>query len=539
MINQRHIRNLIFETIADAKLSNDDNIVCYIKENETLYQTKTSPTLVSDDKYIIDTNVGVNTKWVGISGKYTIFNNDGIIESRNPNNTDDGLSIGTTWYNSSNHTYWICSDNSPANSIWTIINREFITPIDGTTNDLPNILAYATSQLSQQHPIYLYDPLGIGFVIEGVDNNPSISYNELDWIGINNPKITIGGTSNVIFNMHGVDVDIKDDSTTNISSNIKFNTLTFLGGSQNVEFNMLNNSFYIHSIIQIDRSPNTISVTSTNSNININNVDGLQELLLRSNTFAKIVSINNSVVRLGVDNNDINIHLSWGNSSTTQINVFGVYINIFGSSSTIDINNDANYVNIFGNNIISNINGITNISNKLITNDDNDGMMVINSTNISINSINDPTNFIDIKSNGSDRLLLSNAGDVSFPGMLYFNGKIKGNYHTHQPANLTPYNIDLSLSRNHLLDLTSTDTGAVINPSIDISLSNGSSGDEYTILVKIGADEITTNYIGNTFLSVVSSVFTTNNYYMLDKLLVADNNNVLIVRNEFPTGSSS
>jgi hypothetical protein len=65
-----------YATIAAAEaVSGSDNTLCYVIETETYYRYESdAAAYVDDDKYILSTNDGGNTRWLGICGHYNINN---------------------------------------------------------------------------------------------------------------------------------------------------------------------------------------------------------------------------------------------------------------------------------------------------------------------------------------------------------------------------------------------------------------------------------------------------------------------------------
>jgi hypothetical protein len=63
-----------YATVANAESANGtDNKLCYVVENETYYRYESSASSNTDDnKYILSTNNGGDTRWLGVSGQYNL-----------------------------------------------------------------------------------------------------------------------------------------------------------------------------------------------------------------------------------------------------------------------------------------------------------------------------------------------------------------------------------------------------------------------------------------------------------------------------------
>lgn len=70
-ISQRQIRDIRFDTVADANLGGRKGEVCFVVENETHYDFfEDGGGLLVDDEIILSTGQGGNTRWVAKSGKF-------------------------------------------------------------------------------------------------------------------------------------------------------------------------------------------------------------------------------------------------------------------------------------------------------------------------------------------------------------------------------------------------------------------------------------------------------------------------------------
>ena len=72
MQSQRHIRDHIFETVADAQNSGRTWEICFVKETQTGYEFLDNSTLTVNGKTVLSTVQGGNTRWKAIWGKYEI-----------------------------------------------------------------------------------------------------------------------------------------------------------------------------------------------------------------------------------------------------------------------------------------------------------------------------------------------------------------------------------------------------------------------------------------------------------------------------------
>jgi len=74
MINQRQIKNAMFVTLTEIKAAvGRDTELCFCIETNTWYKyISAGSAYTADDKRILITGNGGNTRWLGIAGKYTI-----------------------------------------------------------------------------------------------------------------------------------------------------------------------------------------------------------------------------------------------------------------------------------------------------------------------------------------------------------------------------------------------------------------------------------------------------------------------------------
>jgi len=71
MQSQRHIRDLIFDTVTDAQSSGRPHEVCYIKSTRTFYEyIESGGGLTVNGTSVLSTANGGNTRWYAISGAY-------------------------------------------------------------------------------------------------------------------------------------------------------------------------------------------------------------------------------------------------------------------------------------------------------------------------------------------------------------------------------------------------------------------------------------------------------------------------------------
>ncbi len=72
MFNQRDIRNHRVSTIAEMNTIINANIKtsCYCDETETLYRFSNTSSLIVNNTSILDTGIGLATRWIGASGRY-------------------------------------------------------------------------------------------------------------------------------------------------------------------------------------------------------------------------------------------------------------------------------------------------------------------------------------------------------------------------------------------------------------------------------------------------------------------------------------
>ncbi len=63
-----------YTTVADAEaVSGTDNELCYVDETETFYKYEvTGSSYTDDNKYVLSTNDGGNTRWIGVAGQYNL-----------------------------------------------------------------------------------------------------------------------------------------------------------------------------------------------------------------------------------------------------------------------------------------------------------------------------------------------------------------------------------------------------------------------------------------------------------------------------------
>lgn len=107
MINQNQIKNIVSETIASLKLANGRlNDISYCIETDTYYRyIKEGSAYTPDNIRILTTNIGGDTRWVSIAGKYILDTNNVPAVSILPNTTDtiiditDKLSMNGILYN--------------------------------------------------------------------------------------------------------------------------------------------------------------------------------------------------------------------------------------------------------------------------------------------------------------------------------------------------------------------------------------------------------------------------------------------------------
>ncbi|MCF6366457.1 MAG: LamG domain-containing protein [Bacteroidales bacterium] len=66
-----------YADVASAEAAGgNDNDLCYVISNETFYRYESSAAIYTDDnKYILSTADGLDSRWLGISGKYNLFDN--------------------------------------------------------------------------------------------------------------------------------------------------------------------------------------------------------------------------------------------------------------------------------------------------------------------------------------------------------------------------------------------------------------------------------------------------------------------------------
>jgi len=70
-LSQRQIRDLRFETIADANSGGRKGEICFVVENETHYDfVESGAGLLVEDEVILSTGQGGDTRWVAKSGKF-------------------------------------------------------------------------------------------------------------------------------------------------------------------------------------------------------------------------------------------------------------------------------------------------------------------------------------------------------------------------------------------------------------------------------------------------------------------------------------
>ena len=70
-ISQRQIRDIRFNTVAEANLGGRKGEVCFVVENETHYDfVEDGGSFLVDDEVYLSTGRGGNTRWVAKSGKY-------------------------------------------------------------------------------------------------------------------------------------------------------------------------------------------------------------------------------------------------------------------------------------------------------------------------------------------------------------------------------------------------------------------------------------------------------------------------------------
>lgn len=72
MLNQREFRNWRFATLAliKAVANGHDLTLAFCDETETLYKWDSTSGATADDKFVLTTGAGGNTRWIGIAGKY-------------------------------------------------------------------------------------------------------------------------------------------------------------------------------------------------------------------------------------------------------------------------------------------------------------------------------------------------------------------------------------------------------------------------------------------------------------------------------------
>lgn len=105
MVNQIQIRNLRFSTLTKLKtlINGREGTLCFCDETNTLYEYKTlGSSYIVNDKDILITGNGGDTRWVGISGKYIYFDNvitRNIIENSYYEITrSSGIVTSECWY---------------------------------------------------------------------------------------------------------------------------------------------------------------------------------------------------------------------------------------------------------------------------------------------------------------------------------------------------------------------------------------------------------------------------------------------------------
>lgn len=531
MINQKHIKNLIFETINDSKSNNNEGIFCYIIETQTFYESVIDQ-LIADDSSIIESSSG-GLFWVAISGRNSQFNVSYVVDNIDPSNTDDTYPVGTSWYNYDNNNYWLCKSNNNGSAVWLQITNVFLLPTG--SDDTANLLSYSISQKSSNKPIYFYDPNGIGFNLQNIDSNPTLEYNQLKWLGVNDPILNISGISNIENEIKDLIFNITDGTTLNIlNSKIDDCSVGIESGNQNTILTINQSIGLFGVIIQEDRSPNNITATIINSDIKIGEINGLDELFINSLSSVDLKKIITS--KINVVSGQSNININWGEiDGASCFFIDGASINLSGNGATIDLMNNSDYINIIGSfNNLSSTNGYYNMSFNRTTKTDGTNTTIISPGNISIsgNGNIDPISYY--------VNAVKNFG-VGGDGSLYLPKKINSPYLIHEPVDVgSTYNIDLSQSRFHVIDLTSTNDLGNPNPSLNVNLTNSSAGDEYKILIKRGTTYIDVNYVGSAYVfSPVAPAITYTNHYQIDSVLIADNNNILISRQEFSTGSAT
>ena len=294
-----------------------------------------------------------------------------------PNVNDDitlGYEKGSYWFNGSNIFY--CVSNTSGAAVWQRLNYEVIRPIDGTTNDISNIEAYAIRQLIAGLPMFFFDPLNQGFVINGMLGSGQ-SYNKLQWIAVGTNsdigiklKIT-NNTATTIGNNHGI-----SGFGINCTSSATAFNLTINGYSEHImqmwnEFRALTGSGGTLTLGALDAKFQRFELqTGTNIAVQIlgrSKID-VQDITrctvnIQSAAFLKASRIGtNTVINVGYNGTTAqdDAHLEWYDKtgSGQSINVYGNRCILRGSDMPINIQANCTDTVILGTNNTLTDNGL-------------------------------------------------------------------------------------------------------------------------------------------------------------------------------------
>ena len=210
-----------------------------------------------------------------------------------------------------------------------------LIPINGVLSDVAALKAYGTLQKLTNQPVFLADPLGVGFVLDGGLLGTEDVF-KLAWIGTNNPILKLSGTNvfDAVKGIRGVSLTVNSGTQTfngfslavqsdfgeikfgtnasvaalNLAAiNISCSRLQFPSGTTNKSVNLTSRTRFIcHNIDNTGNSTNSFNIASDvfvstiqgEGNVNITgsrNVFEFQQWDLDGINTLNVTGINNEI----------------------------------------------------------------------------------------------------------------------------------------------------------------------------------------------------------------------------------------------------
>lgn len=284
--------------IAAEAASGTNNNLCYVVETETYYRYIASGSGFTDDnKYVLSTGDGGNTRWIGIAGQYNL----GDISLSKINHLD--ATSGSATITELNKIYYIQAASSTTTITIPDADAEnegwFLRLYKESGNGIINIVTSGGQNIDGSNPAKIYK-IGKGFYIK--------SNNSTNWLKIQDSRSKIPVVINITADYTATDDWMFDYMLANTNSGNLTITLPsdisgFLEGDLRMFFNTGSN------IVYGDPNGNVIDGTSEIRAIAPNGYIELQKL----NGVIKIVREKNVTIRKNVD--DISNLVCWLDAS--------------------------------------------------------------------------------------------------------------------------------------------------------------------------------------------------------------------------------